>query len=510
MVLFMKFKNPLIKGALLLTTAGLITRVIGFFYRIFLSRTIGAEGMGLYHLIFPIYGVVSSLSIAPIQTSISRFVAAEKSVKREGGIITTLLAGVLLSLSLTIILSIAVFFNAEWICIRFLKEPRCTDLVKVLAISLPLGSIHSCINGYYYGVQKASTPSISQLVEQIIRVFSVYIISNIALAETGTVTPMAAVIGLVIGDGASMIYCLTAISIGFNESKKISGFKKQVKNICTFSTPLAINRLLLSILHSIESVLIPIQLKLFGLSDSDAISLFGIFTGMAMPFIQFPSAIPNAIALMLLPEVAAATGVEGTSNTRENSKLSHSSSTGIQYSLLLGILCIGVFLVYGGEMGIVIFNSPTAGQYISILSWLCPFMYLTTTLGSILNGLGDTTASFIHNIISVLIRLAFVFFCIPRYGIMAYLWGTLVSQMAITLLHFISVRKKVSLNFNALRIIVWPTIILLISLLIIKTFTAPLIRLDMPPLLLLAIKCGGTGVFYLMFLSAFKLLDTHA
>ncbi len=510
MVLFMKFKNPLIKGALLLTTAGLITRVIGFFYRIFLSRTIGAEGMGLYQLIFPIYGVVSSLSIAPIQTSVSRFVAAEKSAKREGGIITTLVAGTLLSLSLTIILSISVYFNAEWICDKFLKEPRCTDLVKVLAVSLPLGSIHSCINGYYYGVQKASTPSISQLVEQIIRVFSVYIISNIALAETGTVTPMAAVIGLVIGDGASMLYCLTAISIGFNESKKISGFKKQVKNILTFSTPLAINRLLLSILHSIESVLIPIQLKLFGLSDSDAISLFGIFTGMAMPFIQFPSAIPNAIALMLLPEVAAATGVEGTSNTRENTKLSRSSSAGIQYSLLLGILCIGVFLVYGGEMGTIIFDSPTAGQYISILSWLCPFMYLTTTLGSILNGLGDTTASFIHNIISVLIRLAFVFFCIPRYGIMAYLWGTLVSQMAITLLHFISVRKKVSLNFNALRIIVWPTIILLISLLIVKTFTAPLMRLDMPPFLLLAIKCGGTGVFYLAFLSAFKLLDMHA
>lgn len=503
----MKLKNPLIKGAILLTAAGLITRIIGFFYRIFLSRTIGAEGMGLYQLIFPIYGVVFSLSVAPIQTSISRFVAAEKSSRREGGVITTIVAGILLSLSLTTLLAVLVYFNAEWLSCEFLKEPRCTDLVRVLAISLPLGSIHSCINGYYYGIQKAVTPSVSQLVEQVIRVLAVYIISTVAMTNTGTVTPMAAVIGLVIGDAASMIYCILSISLSAGSFGKISGFKRQTQNILAFSAPLAINRLLLSILHSIESVLIPIQLKLFGLSDGEAISLFGIFTGMAMPFIQFPSAIPNAIALMLLPEVAAATGVDGTGNTRENNKLSRSSGTGIGYSLLLGILCIGIFLVYGEEMGIVIFNNKTAGTYISILSWLCPFMYLTTTLGSILNGLGDTTASFIHNIISVLIRLGFVFFLIPRYGIMAYLWGALVSQIAITLLHYITVRKKVSLRFNALRLIVWPTIILLVSLLITKAVAIPLGMINMPALLLLIIKCGSTGVIYLALLSVFKLIN---
>ena len=505
----MKLKNPLIKGAILLTAAGLITRIIGFFYRIFLSRTIGAEGMGLYQLIFPIYGIVFSLSVAPIQTSISRFVAAEKSSRREGGVITTLIAGILLSLGLTTLLAFFVYFNAEWISNEFLKEPRCTDLVKVLAISLPLGSIHSCINGYYYGIQKAVTPSVSQLVEQVIRVFAVYIISTVSMTNTGTVTPMAAVTGLVIGDAASMIYCVLSISLNAGSLGRISGIKKHAKNILVFSAPLAVNRLLLSILHSIDSVLIPIQLRLFGLSDVEAISLFGVFTGMAMPFIQFPSAIPNAIALMLLPEVAAATGVDGNGNTRENNKLSRSSGAGIGYSLLLGILCIGVFLVYGEEMGIVIFNNKTAGTYISILSWLCPFMYLTTTLGSILNGLGDTTASFVHNVISVLIRLGFVFFLVPQYGIMAYLWGALVSQIAITLLHYLTVRKKVSLRLNALRLIVWPTIILLVSLLIAKTVAIPLEIINTPSLLLLIIKCGCTGIIYLALLSVFKLFDTY-
>ena len=47
-------KHPLLTGALFLTLAGFFSRFIGFFYKIFLSRVIGAEGMGIYQLVFPV------------------------------------------------------------------------------------------------------------------------------------------------------------------------------------------------------------------------------------------------------------------------------------------------------------------------------------------------------------------------------------------------------------------------------------------------------------------------
>ncbi len=513
----MKHKNPLVQGALLLTIAGFLTRIIGFFYRIFLSRTIGAEGMGLYQLIFPIYGIVSSISIASVQTSISRYVAAEQSAGRKKGSKNTLLAGIFLSLSVTIVLSLAVYFNAEWLALEFLKESRCVDLVKILAFSLPFSSIHSCINGYYYGMQKAAVPSISQLAEQIIRVLCVYIMSMVSLSETGTISAEIAVAGVVIGEAASMLFCVFSIVLHFGKPNTktdetdsphvVPGFIKQLKNIFVFSLPLSFNRLLLSVLHSIEAVLIPIQLRLFGMSDSDAISLFGVFTGMAMPFIQFPSAIPNAIAVLLLPEVAAAAELSTTDKAKGNLKLRRSAENGIRYSLLLGILCIGIFVVFGNDMGIIIFNNKLAGLYITILAWLCPFLYLSTTLGSILNGLSETTAPFIHSVISILIRLAFVFFAIPKYGIVAYLIGTLVSQIIMTGLHYFKVRKKVSLQLNALRLIVWPTIILLGSLFV-TTAAGILISLfTLPPIIILGIKCAMTAIIYLAFLYIFKLLN---
>ena len=65
-----------LKGTLILTVTGFIARIAGFFYRIFLSRTIGAQGMGLYQLILPLQALMLSLTCAGIQSSLSRLIAA--------------------------------------------------------------------------------------------------------------------------------------------------------------------------------------------------------------------------------------------------------------------------------------------------------------------------------------------------------------------------------------------------------------------------------------------------
>ena len=70
-----------IKGTLILTLTGLLSRVIGFFYRIYLSRLFGEEGMGIYQLLSPVLALSFSLCAAGIQTAISKYVAA--SVQRE-------------------------------------------------------------------------------------------------------------------------------------------------------------------------------------------------------------------------------------------------------------------------------------------------------------------------------------------------------------------------------------------------------------------------------------------
>lgn len=151
-----------------------------------------------------------------------------------------------------------------------------------------------------------------------------------------------------------------------------------------------------------------------------------------MPFIMFPSAITNSMAVLLLPTVAQAQS-EG-----NQGRISNTISMAMRYSLYMGILCVGIFTLYGRSLGVSVFHDSNAGTYIAILAWLCPFMYLATTMGSILNGLGRTSTTFAQNITAMVLRLAFVVFGIPRFGILAYLWGLLASEILLAFLNLCS------------------------------------------------------------------------
>ena len=94
-------------------------------------------------------------------------------------------------------------------------------------------------------------------------------------------------------------------------------------------------------------------------------------------------------------------------------------------------------------MGRVLFANELAGTFIIILGWMCPFLYLFTTLSSILNGLGKTSITFTLNIIGLSIRIAFVVWGIPLFGIKAYLWGTLLSQIIMAVASLAVLAKKV-------------------------------------------------------------------
>ena len=114
--------HPLITGTLLLTAVGFFCRILGFFYRIFLSRTIGAEGLGLYQMIFPIHGIAFALCAGPIQTSLSRLTAASPEKGRA-----FLRASLALSLSIALPLTSLIYTFADFLAARVLLAPRmCT------------------------------------------------------------------------------------------------------------------------------------------------------------------------------------------------------------------------------------------------------------------------------------------------------------------------------------------------------------------------------------------------
>ena len=426
-------KNPLITGTLLMTAAGVLSRIIGFFYRIFLSRTIGAEALGIYQLIGPVFSLCFALTASSIQTSISKFVGdaiggCKDSLCGEKKARAYLILGLVLSCGLSILTGIFMYFNADLIAVRFLGEARCAPLLVLLTYSLLPCCIHACINGYYYGKKNAFVPSLCQLIEQIARVGSVWIIFQITTEKGIPLTAFHAVCGLVIGECFGLLVSMSALL----REKRLPRGSYTSDSICNSTMthaflamviPLTINRLSVAFSTSLENLLIPQKLQLYGYTQTDALSIYGILSGMTLSIILFPCVLTNSLSVLLLPAISEARGRSNENQIRRTTK------EAIQLGLLLGFAFTILFLLTGDMIGNKLFHNALAGHFICRLAWLCPLMYITSLLNSILHGLGRPKQVLFVNLLSCLIRIGMIWFLVPAYGIGAYLWGLLLSQV---------------------------------------------------------------------------------
>lgn len=431
------FQSKLIKGTIILTIAGIITRIIGFFYRIFLAGMLGPGLLGIYQLIFSIYGICFTIYGAGIQTAISQLIGTTTSKKNNNSTspLKILVYGMVLALGLSLLLMWFVYSKPDWIAEKIILEKSCAPYLKIMSVLFPFCSLSACISGYYYGIQNASVPAASQIIEQLSRVLFVYLMYMFAGAGS-ELNAVIAVWGLVAGEICGCIFSVIRLFISFKHIKSPGAGKYTKRNkwgngskhpvfmtLLSLSVMLTTTKLIVSLLHSAEAIFIPAALQKYGHSPSDSLSIYGILSGMAMPFVLFPSAISNAFAVMLLPSIAQAQAEKNFARIRKSVTFT------TKYSLLIGWLFVCIFVVFGNEMGTLFFHNETAGSYIVILSWLCPFLYISTAFTSIINGMGHTQLTFIITVLSLIIKIYFLVVLVPVYGIKAYLMGMLLSQV---------------------------------------------------------------------------------
>lgn len=493
--------HPLLRGAFILTCTGFAGRLIGFFYRIFLSGLIGAESLGIYQLIFPVYVLCISLCASGIQTAISRFTASNVAVGNQKGAFEVFQTGITCSFFFSLLCSSVLYFFAQPISIFFLQESRCEELLRIIAFAVPFAVVHSCINGYYFGLKQTGIPAVSQFLEQIVRVGATWLLWQICLEKGIPITSALAAKSIVIEEGISAFFCIIALAIKTGTSSPFSFrsffcFRRHGKSILLFSSPVTLNRVVMNLLQSIEALCIPGRLRLYGLSSSQSLSVYGVLTGMTLPLLLFPSAVTMSFSTMLLPTVSEAHAAH------KEKSISDTILKTISACLILGILCTGLFFFFGKELGLFLFQNELCGSFLLTLSFICPFLYLSGTLSSILNGLGKTASVFFHNVISISIRIAFIFFFIPLFGIQGFLWGFLASQLLLVFLHFHSLKKEFSFQLDAFSLLLKPIAAVILSYGISSVFHVLFSSFAEP--ILLIISAGIYSIFYLFFLFLWK------
>lgn len=443
----MNLKSGLIRGTFILTAAGFLSRLMGFFFRIFMSHTFGEENVGLYQLIFPVYAFCISLGCAGIETARSRTTARKTALGRPDEAKLCLLCALILTSLFSFAELLFLQKYSVFISESFLGDVRCAEMLLAVSYALPFAAVHCCISGYCFGRKKTELPAITQLAEQAVRILSVMILCLFFQKSGREPSVTAAAAGIAAGEAASALLscCLlrkTSPSRGrFFPTATYAGEGGLFANsfeLLRLSLPLTANRAAVTLLQGIEAASIPACLKLSGMSTKDALSMYGVLTGMALPCILFPSAITSSVGTVLMPAVSQAQA--------EGKKKDLASLVGKASSacLILGLVCCFFFLLTGNLIGRLLFDSSLAGKFILTLAWICPFLYLNTALLSTINGLGKTFSTFLINVTGLAVRIAGVFAAIPSYGIQGYLWGLLASQCTVTFLSFLTLLRLIA------------------------------------------------------------------
>jgi stage V sporulation protein B len=462
-------KNQLVRGTIILTGAGIVTRIIGFGYRILLAGALGETKLGIYQLIFPVYSICFTLYAAGIQTAVSQLISHEKEEKHP----SILKSGCILSLCISCSLSLLLNLFAEQVGTSFLGTNETVSLLHILAVIFPFCGITSIINGYFYGISNAKVPASSQIIEQLFRVG--FVCGAGYFVMKGDITKELAVMGLVAGELAANIYNFYRLSSHL-KIKQIIKSPCRFRHLFRLALPLSGNKLVISLLASLESVLIPAMLVKYGFEKEEALAIFGILTGIVMPFLMFPGTITNSLSVLLLPAISRAAG------KNNHMEVKRTTETTMHYSLLLGVFTTSVFSIYGQSLGNYLFQSSNAGKLLTLLAVICPFLYGSTTLTSVINGLGKTGVTFFNTILGLAIRILCLIFLTPSWGIHGYLIGIVLSQIAICLLNGIYISRKTDMQYHIVQNVIWP-LVFSVSTLIVAKKGGSLLTAYFPPIL---------------------------
>ncbi len=496
-------KKALITGTIVLTATSFITRILGFIFRIYMSNIMGAEGLGLYQLIFPIYMLIWSLCSAGISLAVSKMVAEHTAKKQHSDASRVLKSSIAVALSLGMCLSVFLFITAPWVATHFIHDAHTLLSLRDLCFCIPFMCTACCIRGYFQGRQEMAVSGIAQVVEQIARMCVIYLFASFYIPKGLSYVCALGTLGLCAGEVMSCLFTLTMFKLKQRQlpyKRPTLPYLTTMQTLIAIAIPITANRFLMSALSSIENILIPIQLQKFGLTGSEALGMYGMFSGMALPLLFFPSMVTMSISTALVPAISEAVA---TQNTRI---LHRTVSKSIQFSALIGIGASSLFFTLGDEIAMACYHLPEVGEMLRLLAVICPFLYLQNILTGMLNGLGLQRLTFKGNMIASLLCIGTILLFVPQRGIMGFILAMLFQSSFATIYHLFHVLKHIHLRVDVTGWFIRPILAACPGCLLMKAIYTHYLSQCLPLALSTLLAISILGLFYVAFLFCFRSL----
>ncbi|MGE4485995.1 MAG: polysaccharide biosynthesis C-terminal domain-containing protein [Oscillospiraceae bacterium] len=420
----MKRGKKLVINTFILTATSIFIRSVGLVFQVYLSKTMGAAGIGLFILTVTVSLFAITFAISGARFAVTRLVSEELGVGNGAGVIRAMRCGVVYAAIFGTASLFLLYFGSGIISRVILSDDRALLPLRILAFAMPFLSISSVFSGYFTAVGRITRSSLAQIIEQMVQIVFVVFVFMRTDNRDIEFTCSVIMLGTVIGDVVSA-FLLLAFYIS-DRRRYLGGNGKTagiIPRMLDIAIPLALSAYARTTLLSLQNLLVPKGLKKFGSSSDKALADYGTIQGMVFPVITYPSSLFTALSELLVPELTEVQ-VRG-----DREAMSEIVSRILRICLIFSLGVMGILFAFSGELGEVLYQNADVGRYIRIFALLMPVMYMDTVTDGMLRGLGQHMYSMKYNIIDALISAALVFVLVPRFAVAGYIFVLYFSEI---------------------------------------------------------------------------------
>ena len=298
-------------------------------------------------------------------------------------------------------------------------------------------AIYSAFRGSLWGTKNYFFVSLSEFIEQVARigVFVVMIYFVLPSTNKGIVAGLSMTI-------ACFVSMMFMIIVYFAMRRKIANPRGHYKEVLTSALPITGVRTATSLIQPLIAVLFPLMMVLSGSTAQQAMTMYGIAMGMALPLLFLPSTIVGAMSFTLIPDLSVSVA------QKNNNQISQKIRSNIFFATLISILFVPFYVGAGSEICTFLYDNALAGVYLSKSAIIMLPLGLSNITSSILNALNLEVRSFVHNIIGGVFLILCIVCLSGAMGVDALILGFGLCMTITTILNVVMIKRHTQMSFN--------------------------------------------------------------
>lgn len=410
------------KAVITMTAFTFAERTLGFLFKIYLSREIGAVGMGIYSVALSFFFVLITLLTSGIPLVVSKKTATDR--KNSGGVCSAALIFELIT-ALAVCLLVVIFQKPIG---SLFAEPQSMALVIVMLPALVFSGIYSAFRGVLWGEKRFVSVSAVELVEQIARIIGCVVLFYLFSDKTVAVAASMTV--------ACFVSALCCALFYFCGKRKLNSPKTHFKPLIATSVPITLSRTTSSINNYIIAIAMPFLLISSGLNTEQSMYVFGSCVGMALPLLYLPITVVGSLAFVMIPTLSEAYA------QKDKSGMCRQIENALSFSVVIAAIVLPAYLALGEPLGTFIYNNTDAGIFLKKSAWLLLPLSFENIASSMLNSLDLEKKSLINYLIGAVAMYAVCFAFYSRFDMDIFIIAFGASLVLSSVLDVIDIKRR--------------------------------------------------------------------